>query len=56
MMLGIFMNLCEMCKRLLAICEAQQIELERLKANRNALEQWRREAEHIRGMLKDIED
>ena len=54
-MLGIFMDLCEMCRRLLSICQAQQTELERLKANENALNQWKRETEHIRDMFRKIE-
>lgn len=49
------MNLCEMCRRLLTICQAQQVELERLKANEEALSQWQRETEHIRDMFRKIE-
>jgi len=55
-MLGIFMDLCAMCRRLLAIVEAQQVELERMHANERALEQWERETGHIREMLRKIED
>ncbi len=55
MVLGIIMDLCEMCRRLLTVCEAQQIELERMHANEQALSSWRRETEHIRDMLRNIE-
>lgn len=55
MMLGIFMELCEMCRRLLMIVRAQQTELEHLHTNKNMLDQWRREADHIENMFKRIE-
>lgn len=50
------MDLCEMCKRLLAIIWAQQIELERLHANETALKQWKRETEHIQDQLRKIDE
>lgn len=55
MMLGIFMELCEMCRRLLMIVEAQQTELERLHANAQALRMWKRETDHIKEMFEKIE-
>ena len=55
-MLGVFMDLCEMCKRLLIIIEAQQVELERLHASEEALSSWRRETDHIRDMFRKIEE
>ena len=55
-MLGIFMDLCQMCKRLLIIVEAQQVELEKLHANTEALSSWKRETDHIRDMFRKIEE
>lgn len=56
-MLAIFMELCDMCRRLLALVKAQQIELERMHADQRMLEQWQRETNHIEDMFKKkIED
>jgi len=55
MMLGIFMDLCEMCRRLLIIVKNQQIELEKLSVNRQMLDQWNRETEAIERMYSQIE-
>lgn len=55
-MLGIIMDLCEMCRRLLKIVEAQQVELRRLEANETALAQWERETDHIKELFQKIED
>ena len=54
-MLGIFLELCEMCIRLLTIVRAQQTELERMKTNEHMLAQWRRETEAIEKMYNQIE-
>ena len=56
MMLGIYMQLCEMCRRLITVCQAQQSELVKLKANPAATKTWEKEIEHIRNMLRKIED
>ena len=50
------MDLCEMCNRLLIIVEAQQEELEKLGANKRALDNWKRESAHIREMLYKTSD
>ena len=55
MMLGIFLELCEMCNRLLTIVRAQQIELERLETNEHMLEQWKRETDHIEKMFNKLQ-
>lgn len=55
-MLEIFMDLCEMCQQLLIIVKNQQIELEKLNANKQMLDQWRREAEAIENSYKKIEE
>lgn len=56
-MLVVFTELCDMCRRLLALVRAQQIELERLHADRRMLDQWNRETDHIEDMFKKkIED
>ena len=54
-MLGIFMELCEMCRRLLMIVEAQQTELEKLHADARALRMWKRDTDHIKEMFEKIE-
>lgn len=54
-MLGIFMDLCEMCRRLLIIVKNQQIELEKLNVNKQMLDQWRRETDAIERKYNQIE-
>ena len=54
-MLGIIMDLCDMCRRLLIIIKNQQIELERMNVNKQMLDQWRRETEAIERMYNKIE-
>ena len=54
-MLGIFLELCEMCNRLLTIVRAQQTELERMKTNEHMLAQWKRETEAIENSYKKIQ-
>ena len=54
-MLAVLMDLCEMCRRLLLIVKAQQVELERRATNEQALSQWKRETEHIEDQLRQIE-
>ena len=54
-MLGIIMDLCEMCRRLLIIIKNQQIELEKLNVNKQMLDQWRRETDAIERKYNQIE-
>ena len=49
------MELCDMCRRLLMIVKAQQVELERMKADRRMIDQWKRETAHIEDMLNKVE-
>jgi len=54
-MLGTFMDLCVICRRLILIAETQQKELEKLGCNPTALQNFERELNHLRDMLHKAE-
>ena len=54
MVLGTIQQLCGLCDKLLQILAAQQVELQKLGCNPEALRQWTRETDHLREMLRQI--
>ncbi len=56
MVLATIQTLCMICDRLLQINQAQQAELRKRKCNPKALVEWERETEHLREMLRRMEE
>ena len=56
MMLKTIQQLCVICNRLLLIADAELMELKRLGCHPTAIDNFSRELEHIRKMLREMED
>ena len=55
MMLAMIHELCMICDRLLQIVQAQQAELRKRKCPIGLLNEWERETEHLRELLRKME-